>query len=77
MMVSYLLKIVGFRKQGDDLRKYVNLGIAKQFLNKYNPECLSIFDKRLAISSRFSSLASRTASMPFVHQFYTGGNPTK
>ena len=38
MMVSYLSKIVGFRKQGDDLRKYVNLGIAKQFLNKYNAE---------------------------------------
>ena len=36
MMVTYLSKIVGFRKQGDDLRKYVNLGIAKQFLNKYN-----------------------------------------
>ena len=39
--MSYLSKIEGFKKQGDDLRKYVNLGIAKQFLNKYSAECLS------------------------------------
>ena len=60
MMVSYLFKMSDFKKQGDDLRKYVNFGIAKQFRSK----CLSIVDRRPTISSKSSNLASRTAWIP-------------
>ena len=58
MIVSYLSKILGFKKHGEDLRKYVSLGIAKQFLNKYSAEWLSIFPRQPAISSRLSNFDS-------------------
>ena len=60
MMVSYLFKMSGFKKQGDDLRKYVYFDIAKQIRSKYRAECLSIFNRRPAINSKSSNLALRT-----------------
>ena len=43
MNESYLFKTVGFKKHREDLRKYVSVGIAKQFLSKHNAKSLSTF----------------------------------
>ena len=57
MMVSYLFKMSDFKKQGDDLRKYVTFGIAKQFRSKYKANLMDMFlDSVLCIVNNYPFL---------------------